>query len=320
MEQIKSSIEMFLFLAVELSALFIGISFIVGILQHKIPAHKIEKMLGKGQMKSYLIAAAFGALTPFCSCSTIPMLRGMLRANAGFGPMMTFLFISPLLNPIIIGLLIVTFGWKLTVIYAFSALLVSFLASFLLDKLNFEKYVLKEEKQITVCEDNSCQIEQVANTCDEVPQPSCCSDSPVAPQSNKTLYKQIWKTALKDFKGISFYLFIGVLIGSVIYGAVPTEMLSKYAGDDNPFAIPVAAIIGIPLYIRAEAVIPLASVLMTKGMGAGTVLALIIGSAGASLTELILLRTIFKTKLILAFVVVILGMALFSGYVTYFIY
>ncbi len=109
-------------------------------------------------------------------------------------------------------------------------------------------------------------------------------------------------------------------MGSIIYGFMPIGILERYAGPDNPLAIPFAAIIGIPLYIRAEAVIPLAAGLMSKGAGAGTVLALIIGSAGASLTEVILLRALFTTRLIAVFVSVVLSMAVLAGLITYFIY
>ncbi len=113
------------------------------------------------------------------------------------------------------------------------------------------------------------------------------------------------------------YLLIGIAIGSLIYGFMPTGLLERYAGADNGFAIPIAAVIGVPLYIRAEAVIPLSAALMAKGVGAGTVLALIIGSAGASLTELILLRSLFTFKLLMAFVTVIFSMAIIAGYVTF---
>ena len=116
----------------------------------------------------------------------------------------------------------------------------------------------------------------------------------------------MWREAWSDFIDVLPYLLIGIAIGSVIYGFMPTDLLEQYAGPDNPFAIPVAAVIGLPLYIRAEAVIPLAAALMAKGVGAGTVLAFIIGSAGASLTELILLRSLFTLKLLAAFLAVIL--------------
>ncbi|GBU14065.1 hypothetical protein AwEntero_26660 [Enterobacterales bacterium] len=107
-----------------------------------------------------------------------------------------------------------------------------------------------------------------------------------------------WQEAWKQFREVFPYLLAGVLIGSLIYGFVPTEWIAKHAGGDNVFAIPLSAIVGIPLYIRAEAVIPLASALVAKGMGTGAVMALIIGSAGASLTEVILLKSMFRTPMI----------------------
>lgn len=129
-----------------------------------------------------------------------------------------------------------------------------------------------------------------------------------------------WITARTDawqqFKAVLPFLLLGVLVGSFIYGFIPAEWIAAHAGADNPLAIPFSAIVGIPLYIRAEAVIPLASVLLGKGMGMGAVMALIIGSAGASLTELILLKSMFRTPMIAAFLTVILGMAVMMGYLT----
>ncbi len=115
---LQDAAEMFVFLAVELSLLFIVISAGVSLIRQKVPDHKIQQMMGARKGKGYLLAALLGAVTPFCSCSTIPMLRGLLSAKAGFGPTLTFLFVSPLLNPIIVGLMWVTFGWKVTLLYA----------------------------------------------------------------------------------------------------------------------------------------------------------------------------------------------------------
>lgn len=130
-------------------------------------------------------------------------------------------------------------------------------------------------------------------------------------------FEGLWKETWSDFQKVLPYLIIGITIGSVIYGFVPTGLLTDYAGSDNPFAIPVAAVIGIPLYIRAEAVIPLAAALLRKGVSAGAVMALIIGSAGASLTELILLKSLFRPALLAVFLLVVLGMAVGAGYATY---
>jgi len=127
-------------------------------------------------------------------------------------------------------------------------------------------------------------------------------------------WKSIWQVTWADFKKVLPYLMGGIALGSMIYGFMPTELVSAMASDGNPLAVPIAAIIGIPLYIRAEAVIPLSAALAAKGMGLGAVMALIIGSAGASLTEVILLKSIFKNQMIAAFLAVIVGMAVVAGY------
>ena len=123
--QLQDALGMFAFLAIELSVLFIGISLLVGVLQRHIPPSKVEALLTSSGKRGYFLAAGLGAITPFCSCSTIPMLKGLIRARAGFGPMMVFLFSSPLLNPIVVGLLVATFGWTLTAIYVLAALVVA---------------------------------------------------------------------------------------------------------------------------------------------------------------------------------------------------
>ncbi len=338
--------RMFVFLAVELSVLFLVISAAVSLIRQKIPDAKIQAMLGARKGRGYLISALLGALTPFCSCSTIPMLRGLLSAKAGFGPTLTFLFVSPLLNPIIVGLMWVTFGWKLTVLYAVIAAGVSVLASMLLDMLGFERHVIdpKEAKQsscgtgcgtttsepaslsATPCGSNkaiksvtplkaqaSCRPAQSEAT----PAISCCADGSAALTQapvRSTAFAKARAYAWQQFREVLPYLLLGVLVGSFIYGFIPAEWIAAHAGADNPLAIPFSAVVGIPLYIRAEAVIPLASVLLGKGMGMGAVMALIIGSAGASLTEVILLKSMFRTPMMVAFLTVILGMAILMGY------
>lgn len=293
-EMITNTLQMFGFLAVELTLLFVAISYLVGVLQLYIPPEKIQTILSGKNGKGYFIAGLLGAITPFCSCSTIPFLKGLLRAKAGFGTMMVFLFASPLLNPIIIGLFAVTFGIKVTVFYFVMAMGVSIIAGYLLEKLGFEKYIKAEAYSI--------------------PKPSCCGSNCNSTLKPTNKWLQIWQTTWTDFKKVLPYLIGGIALGSMIYGFMPTEFVAKVASDNNPFAIPIAAIIGIPLYIRAEAVIPLSAALAAKGMGLGAVMALIIGSAGASLTEVILLKSIFKNQMIVAFLVVILSMAISAGF------
>ncbi|HCS4636302.1 TPA: permease, partial [Escherichia coli] len=344
---LQDAAEMFVFLAVELSLLFIVISAGVSLIRQKVPDHKIQQMMGARKGKGYLLASLLGAVTPFCSCSTIPMLRGLLSAKAGFGPTLTFLFVSPLLNPIIVGLMWVTFGWKVTLLYAIIAAGVSVLSSIILDYLGFERHIVEYKNSVsgscaTKCGDSEASVktsavssccgaglalasvktncctssaktiinlktvkkEQNISACcpsilSEKSSESCCSSESqgnrnLTMNATSGLIKLAMKDALQQFKDVLPYLLLSVLIGSFIYGFIPSEWIAAHAGADNPLAIPLSAVVGIPLYIRAEAVIPLASVLMTKGMGLGALMALIIGSAGASLTEVILLKSMFR--------------------------
>ncbi len=286
---------MFLFLAVELTALFLLISYGVGVLQEYISPSRIQAVLSSRNGRGYFVATFMGAITPFCSCSTIPFLKGLLRAQAGFGPMMVFLFSSPLLNPIIIGLFAVTLGIQVTLVYFVIAMAVSIAAGFVLERLGFERCV-----------------EPAAY---ETPKPSGCGATCSGSVEPDNRWLRIWKSTWKDFRGVLPYLLGGIAIGSMIYGFMPTDLITRYAGEDDFFAIPIAAVIGIPLYIRAEAVIPLAAALAEKGMSLGAVMALIIGSAGASLTEVILLRAIFRMPMIAAFLTVILTMAVGAGFI-----
>jgi len=293
-QMVFNTLNMFAFLAVELTVLFLLISYLVGVLQEYIPPSKIQSILSSKKGKGYIIAGFLGAITPFCSCATIPFLKGLLRARAGFGTMMVFLFASPLLNPIIIGLFAVTFGIKVTLFYFTIAMAVSVMAGYLLERLGFEKYI-KKEAYIT---------------------PSNKGCSAICSNDKKPVSKwmKIWRSTWADFKKVLPYLIGGIALGSLIYGFMPTEFVASVANESNPWAVPIAAVIGIPLYIRAEAVIPLSAALAAKGMGLGAVMALIIGSAGASLTEVILLKSIFKTPMIIAFLTVILSMAIGAGY------
>ncbi|MEM9632951.1 MAG: permease [Pseudomonadota bacterium] len=284
---------MFVFLAVELTALFLLISYGVGVLQEYVSPERIQAVLSSRNGRGYVVAALMGAITPFCSCSTIPFLKGLLRARAGFGPMMVFLFSSPLLNPVIIGLFAVTFGIKVAVVYFLIAMVVSVVAGALLEALGFERHVEASAY--------------------EVPSSSGCGSSCSGAVKPESRWLRIWKATWKDFRTVLPYLLGGIAIGSFIYGFMPTDLITRYAGSDKLTAIPVAAIIGIPLYIRAEAVIPLSAALAAKGMSLGAVMALIIGSAGASLTEVILLRSIFRLPMIVAFLAVILTMAIGAG-------
>lgn len=280
----------FVEIAVELTILFIGITFLVGLIQEYVSDETIKKAMG-GQHKviGSILGAGFGALTPFCSCSTIPMLLGMLNAGVPFAAAMAFLFSSPLLNPVIISLFVILLGWKVASLYFAITFMGTIIISLLLDGLGFASQV----KSAAVIR-SSCDCQQATDA--------------------RSRIQRSAKFSFSLFRQLMPYLLIGAGIGAFIHGFVPTEIVSRFAGPNNPLAVPVAAIVGIPLYIRAETMIPIGLALIEKGMSVGAVLALIIGGAGASIPELALLSAIFKKKLLSAFVVTVFVIAVTAGY------
>ena len=289
----------FLYLFGELFALFIAISFLVALLQIWVSKDRIKRLLTRPhKVENAILGALLGSVTPFCSCSTIPVLVGLFKSGAPFSGAISFLMTSPILNPAIIALLLVFFGPLPTVVYALITFVFAICVGLLLDKLGFSRYV----KNVNVS--GGCGCEDI--TWEKL---------------EGTFWQKQWqacKYAVKDaiglFKGVIGWLLLGAGIGAFIYGFVPTELLENFAGADNLWAIPLAAVIGIPMYIRVETMIPIAGILMDKGVSAGIVIALILGGAGASIPEVSLLNSIFKKQMVVTFVLCIFLVAVGTGF------
>jgi len=329
--------QFFAFVFAELVVLFIGISFLVGILNEFITPDKAQRWLSASKGRGYFIGAGLGALTPFCSCSTIPIMLGLLKARAGFGPTMTFLISSPLLNPVIVILFVAAIGLAKTVLYMIMAISMAISAGLILDKLGYLEHVdpkaLSGGAQPACCDKETSpasapvQIQPapfVMASVEAAPlslaeATACCGSSGtgaidlVQPQPNR--WKRIFVEAVGQFRTFLPYVLIGVVIGAIAHGFVPKDLVVRWAGPDNPLAVPVAAVIGVPLYIRASTMIPIAMSLLAKGLSLGAMMALVIGGAGASLPELIILRRLFKIPLLIAFLLVIFSMAVVTGLV-----
>ncbi len=352
----------FVFLFAELMLLFVLISFFVGLLQSYISREKIQKALTtKYRFLNSILGAVLGSVTPFCSCSTIPLLVGLRKSRAPFAGMVSFLLTSPILNPMIIIIFFSFFGFVPTLLYAGIALAFAIVVGYILDRLGFEKY-FKDSNVANFNEDASCcdtastedpccsASSEKASCCETLDEEttkvetnyscavpaaetscfsssageatSCCDAPDMSFKSqDDTIFQRhikVWSYSLKDawnqFKKITLYLLIGAGIGSFIYGFVPEEFLVQVAGEQNPFAVPIAAILGVPMYIRTEAVLPLANMLIGQGVGLGTMVALIIGGAGASIPEVSLLSTLFKKQFIITFLICIFTVAVISGY------
>lgn len=289
MDSFFGFLQTFFTLFLELTVLFIFISFLVSWLQQKMTEDRIRRILDRpNKWSGYLYGTGLGALTPFCSCSTIPILAGLLSSKAPFGPSMSYLIASPLLNPIIVILLWTLLGWKLTLYYVIIIAIFSILIGVIWQNMGLERYV-KEVK-----------VRRGANNNGEEVMPK-------------------WKLAFRDawefFYPLLPYLFIGVLIGALIHDFIPQEFIVKYASGDKLWTIPIASIIGIPMYIRVEAILPIADALVSKGMGMGAVIALMIGGAGASIPEVVLLTKLFKRNLVVIFVVSVLIVAISTGFI-----
>lgn len=293
----------FLMLFGELFGLFIGISFVVALLQIYISQDRIKRILTtpKKGLNSVL-GALLGSVTPFCSCSTIPVLVGLFKSGVPFCGAISFLLTSPILNPAIITLMLAFFGVKATIVYAVFTFLFAVVMGLILDAAGFEK----EIKNVTVKGGHQDGV------------------------SWETLQGTFWqkqlqafKISLKDafglFRGVVLFLLLGAGIGAFIYEFVPTDLLANFAGASNLWAVPVAAVVGIPMYIRTETMIPIASILVSKGVAPGVMIALILGGAGASIPEVSLLSSIFKKKMVIAFVLCIFAVSVITGYVFNFI-
>jgi uncharacterized protein len=278
----------FLYIALELTILFVGISLLINIIQGFIPYEKMESWMEKSHpLVSALLALAFAFITPFCSCSTIPVVVNLLNKKLRFGIVMIFLFSSPVLDPTIITLMTAILGVKVAVIYTVVTSILSIIIGFTLEKLGFANQV----RQVIMTGYN--QDSKLFNL------------------------KAAMTETLQLMKTVYPYLLIGAGIGSIIHGAVPTDWISTYMGGDKWWLVPIAAIIGIPLYIRLSTMIPISQIMVAKGMALGPVMALMISSAGASLPELTLLNSIFKKKLVAAFVVSVFMMSTISGFLFY---
>lgn len=332
---LQVSLKFFAAAMVELSLLFIGISFFVGVLNEFLPRERMQLWLSGKRGRGYLVGALLGSLTPFCSCSTIPIMAGMLRAGAAFGPVMAFLLTSPLVNPVILALFISLLGIEVALWYGAMAVILAICAGSLLENLGFSRYIKTEMLAVGAGRSSGtggtsrpgaapcCPAPalQAIDSLQPLPTTSCCAASQsvgltaqvdaISVEPNRWL--RIFREALEQFVALLPYILVGVAIGSIIYGFLPANLVVRLAGPDNPLAIPVAAVVGVPLYLRASTMIPIAAGLMAKGMGLGAVIALIIGGAGASLPEVAMLKGLFKTQLVAAFLGVVFAMAVTAG-------
>lgn len=280
---ISSALHFFIFDTVKIFILLISIIFIVSYLRTWFNVEKVRAYLqGKSQLTGNILASLFGIITPFCTCSAIPLFLGFIQARIPIGVTFSFLISAPMNNEIAIAMLFGLFGWKVTLIYIGFGLLVAIVGGYVIGKMNMEKYILMDIKPLEgKLEDVKIEL------------------------SSKQRVKEAWDYTWDIFKKIYLYVIIGIAIGALIHGYVPTDFIVKYTGGDAWYTVPLAVVLGIPMYASAAGVMPLVEVLTSKGMLLGSALAFMMAVTALSLPEAMILKRILHTKLIVTFFTII---------------
>ncbi|MDS1288027.1 organoarsenical efflux permease ArsP [Campylobacter coli] len=315
MQVFFNTFKEFLYLFVELSVLFIGISFLISIINQKYEG-MFRKQLSGDKISSYFKAIFLGALTPFCSCSTIPLLRAFLEAKVKLSVCLAYLFTSPLINPIIFSMLSIAFGLKLSLTYVVFLVFLIFIVSFVFSKFKEESFL----KHIPKNTKSNIFTQTTHNPSNFIfKQKSCCANTQDKPKNITINYKELFKESLKNYKKLLPYIVVAVFIGAFIHGFIPQEILQKYLNGNEILSIVLAAFLGIFLYLRVETIIPIGLALLEMGISQGAIMSFLIAGAGCSLPELVLLKQMFKMKFLLLFIAIILSVAISFGMLINFI-
>ncbi len=289
---LASAVNFFIFDTAKIFVLLAIIIFAVSLVRSYLPPEKIRAVLAhKNQYVGNALASLLGIITPFCSCSAIPLFLGFVQAGVPLGTTFSFLVASPMINEVALVMLLGLFGWKIAMIYIASGLVIAMLAGAVIGRLKMENLVEPFVYQNTVSADGTFPHmtgkERIAYAKDYV----------------WDILKKVWP-----------YVVIGVGVGAWIHGYVPMDFLARYAGPDRWYAVPLAVLIGIPLYSNAAGVIPLVSALTEKGVAMGTTLAFMMSVTALSLPEFMILKKVMKPKLIFIFAGIVGIGIIFTGY------
>jgi len=298
-EHLADALNFFIYDTTKILILLFVVIFFMGIVNSYFPIEKVKNYLSKNKLfgLEYLMASLFGVVTPFCSCSSVPLFIGFVKGGIPLGVTFAFLITSPLVNEVAIGLFIGIFGIKITAIYVISGILLGTISGVILQKLNLEVYLTPWVKNILL----NTQRGQTNITIEK--------------QTFKQRLPIIWDEVLKILKGIIPYVIIGIAIGGLMHGYIPQGFFEKYMSKDNLFAVPAATILAVPMYSNASGILPIVQVLVAKGIPLGTAIAFMMGVVGLSLPEAMLLKKVMTIKLIAIYFSVVTLCIIISGYV-----
>ncbi len=295
--KLGDALNFFVFDTIKIFILLGFITILMGIINSYFPIDKVRNFLTKRKWYGldYFLASFFGTITPFCSCSSVPLFIGFVKGGIPLGVTLAFLISSPLVDAVSVAMFLGMFGWKVTIVYVMSGIVLSMVAGYILGKMKLEHLLTDWVKKIL-------ENKLVA------------TDSYV--EEKLTFMKRlpgIGKEAFTIVKGVSIYILIGIAIGGLMHGFIPTGFFEQYITKENPFAVPIATLVGIPMYSNAAGVLPIMQVLV-QGIPIGTAIAFMMAVVGLSIPEGLLLKKVMSTKMLLIFFGVVATCIIISGY------
>ena len=285
------ALDFFFYDTMKIFLLLVTIIFVVAIIRSYFPPERAKKLLSnKREYVGNFLAALLGIVTPFCSCSAVPLFIGFLESGLPLGVTFSFLISSPTVNEVALVMLWGLFGWKIALIYVSTGVSIAFFSGIVMGKMKLEHLVEEYVYQIKMGES-------------EIAEPSWWERVGYAKDYTIDILKRVWP-----------YVLVGIGVGAWIHGYAPIDFIVKYAGPNNPFAVIIAVLIAIPLYSNAAGTIPIVQALVEKGMPLGTALAFMMAVVAISTPEMIILRKVIKPKLIAIFTGVVSISIIIIGY------
>lgn len=291
--QLTEALRFFVFELPKVLLLLTLIIFIVGIIRSYFSPEKTRKVLeGKSLFTGNVMASLLGVVTPFCSCSAIPLFLGFVESGIPLGVTFSFLIASPMINEVAVILLFGMFGWKTAVIYVVTGLIIAITAGWVIGRLKLEHWVQDWVYQARFS--NSDNVGEKLNFADRI---------------------QYGYNAVKEIVGkVWIYVAIGITVGAGAHGYVPQDFMASLMGKSTWYSVPLSVLIGVPLYSNAAGIIPIVSVLIEKGASLGTALAFMMAVIGLSLPEMIILKKVLKIPFILTFVAIVASGIMIVGF------
>ncbi|MGL4410738.1 MAG: permease [Bacteroidales bacterium] len=293
------AVNFFFYDSIKILILLFLISLIMGIVNAYFPIERLRTFLNSRKLYGlqYLLASLFGAITPFCSCSSIPLFIGFVKGGIPLGVTFAFLITSPLVNEVAIALFWGAFGIKVTLIYAISGILLGVIGGIVLGQFKLERYLSPWVQQLQATSEAENEVWE--------------SEHVPFLKRLPTIVKDAWAIV----KGVLLYVIIGIAIGAIMHGYVPEGFFEKYLSEDNWFAVPLAVILAVPMYAGCSGIVPVIQVFVAKGVPLGTAIAFMMSVVGLSLPEATMLKKAMTWRLIAIFFGTVALFIIISGYI-----